>query len=251
MPALNSVTHIFFDLHGTLIDGVALHPCYSQAMGRILAARYGGDPLTWAQANSRVLHDWDSYYADLNLDGDEGLAHMWEGLYRTTRAMFRLTGIAEPPQAELSALSRELPGRVTDGCDAFFPDAKPVVRALHTAGYVLGVTSHGIVGHTRGLLSGGGVRELFAGPLVGPDNAGRFTKDVTFFSVAARMAGVAPERCLVVDDNLYAVAAAKAAGMHTAQIRRRGSVFSSQADLRLDATLADLPGRLPRPDLKA
>lgn len=240
----SSLTHIFFDLHGTLIDGVALHPCYSQAMGRLLAARYGGDPSDWAQANSRVLDDWDSYYADLDLGGDEGLAHMWEGLYRTTRAMFRLVGIAEPPPAELSALSRELPGQVTRGCDAFYPDARPVLRALHTAGYILGITSHGIVGHTQGLLAGGGMTALFAGPLVGPDNVGRFNKDAAFFRMAAQQAGVAPGACLVVDDDLYAVAGAKAAGMHTAQMRRRGSVFSSQADLRLDVTLDALPGLL-------
>lgn len=237
---MTRITHIFFDLHGTLVDGKALRPCYSAAMGRILAARYGGDPGAWTRANQRILDDWDSYYADLNLDGDEGLANFREGLFRTTRAMFRLMNINEPPKDELMALAWQLQEQVTQGCDAVFPDVPPVIESLYAAGYTLGVTSHALVEQGRGLLRGGGLLDYFAGPSVGPDNAERFSKDAAFFRLAARLATVDAARCAVVDDTAGYIPAIKEAGMRAIHIRRHDDDFSAHADAQLHGDLSAL-----------
>ncbi|MDX1993181.1 MAG: HAD family hydrolase [bacterium] len=233
-------THIFFDLHNTLVDGRAMHPCYSRVYGELMAERYGLTPDIWTQANRRIVADWDSYYADLDLGGEDGIAHMWEGLFRTTRAMFRIVGVPEPSREELTALAREVPGYATSRCDAFYPDAKNVIRCLADAGYVLGLVTHAIEVQARGTLQGGDMLAHFRGPIVSPDRTDRFNKDETFFALAARFASTDPSRCLVVDDSTYAIRGAKRAGMHTIHICRFGAPQHTPAHLLLKGTLKGL-----------
>ena len=233
-------SHIFFDLHGTLVDGAALHPCYSAALGQYMAKRFGRTAGEWANANRRVLADWDSYYADLDLSGDNGIEDMWEGLLRTTRAMFRLLDVPMPERGTLRALSREIPGIVTRDCNALFPDARPVIERLCAAGYMLGVTSHALEDQSRGLLRGGDVLRYFAAPVVGPDTVERFSKDEVFYAFAARRAGVDPADCLTIDDSLQSVEGARAAGFQALHIARRPSAPTSSRFV----TLRNLTGLL-------
>jgi HAD superfamily hydrolase (TIGR01509 family) len=234
------ITHIFFDLHGTLIDGYRLHPCYSASLGKVMAERFGETPDVWREANRRVLADWDSYYADLNLSGDDGIEHMWEGLLRTTRGMFRLAGVREPDMRTLTALSREIPGLATRRCDALYPDCRAVIEQLAADGFVLGVTSHAITVQAQGLLAGAGIRQYFSGPIVGPDTAERFQKDGTFYRFAARKAGVRPEECLTIDDTAMCVSGAKRAGMYTVLLSRRAPLHATEADYVLNGDLNGL-----------
>lgn len=229
------MSHVFFDLHGTLVDGAALHPCYSAALGQMMAQRFGRTAAEWADANKRVLADWDSYYTDLDLTGDYGIEDMWEGLLRTTRAMFRLLDAPMPDRATLRALSREIPGRVTRNCNALYADARPVIERLCAAGCMLGVTSHALEAQSRGLLRGGDVLRYFAAPVVGPDTVGRFAKDAIFYAYAARQAGVHPSECLAVDDSLVCLEGARAAGFQVLHIARRPNAYvNPQAPMTRD-----------------
>lgn len=221
------ISYIFFDLHGTLIDGAALHPCYSASLGQYMAQRFGRTPAEWADANRRVLADWDSYYADLDLTGDRGIEDMWEGLFRTTRAMFRLLDVIPPDRASLRALSRAIPGAVTRECNALYADSRPVIERLCAAGIMLGVTSHALEEQSRGLLRGGDVLRYFAAPIIGPDNADRFNKDETFYRFAAHQAGIDPALCLTIDDSLQCLRGAQAAGFQVLHIARRPSAPTS------------------------
>lgn len=238
-----SITHIFFDLHGTLVDGSRLRRCYSAGLGRTMAARYGLTASAWEAAHQRILADWDSYYADLDLEGADGIEAMWEGIYRTTRALFRLTGTPEPEQAELTALARSLPAAAVTGCDAFYDDAQPTIAHLHAAGYVLGIISHALADQARSLVQSNGLTDQFQGPIIGPDNAGRFSKDAVMFAFAARQAGADPGLCLLVDDSPQAVQAARAAGMRALHIKRHQDRDKPDADgviLALDEVLPAL-----------
>ena len=38
------ITHIFFDLHGTLVDTALMSPCYAASLGDLMADTFGGDP---------------------------------------------------------------------------------------------------------------------------------------------------------------------------------------------------------------
>lgn len=235
-----TITHIFFDLHGTLIDGTRLHPCYSAELGRLMTERFGLTPQQWIAANRQVLRDWDHYYADLDLTGEDGMAHLWEGLYRTTRALFRITRTPEPDKQTLTALSREIPGAVTRSCDALYHDARSVIERLAGAGYTLGVTTHALSTQARGVLEGARVLAAFNGPIIGPDVADHFEKDETFYRFAMLQAGVAPEHCLTVDDSTHCILGAKAAGLHTVQLYRKGGTGRSAADFSLHSTLDGL-----------
>lgn len=234
------ITHLLFDLYGTLVDSARLYPCYAAQLGRVMADRYGGDPAAWADANRRIVADWDSYYADLDLAGDDGVNHMWEGQFRVTRALFRLTHTPEPAQAELTALSRELPYLATRACDALYPDARDLLPNLQETGYRLGIASHTTTIQARGTLEGSGILDLFTGPILGPDVTGHFAKNKAFYLSA----NLPPENVLVVDDSLDGIRGAKAAGMKAAFLRRDGQPKPSPADHILLGGLSGLPDLL-------
>jgi beta-phosphoglucomutase-like phosphatase (HAD superfamily) len=211
-----TITHILFDLYGTLVDSRLMIPCYARQLGFVMAGRYGGAPEAWSDANLRIVADWDSYYADLDFEGDNGLDDMWEGMIRTTRALFRLTGTTEPGIDELAALSRELPHLATGGCNALFPEVRGLIERLHQAGVVLGIASHTTTAQARGTLTGAGVLDYFQGPILGPDVTGVFTKTRSYYLAAQ----LPPENCLVVDDTPEGIRGAKAAGMRAILIHR-------------------------------
>ncbi|MEQ8672093.1 MAG: HAD family hydrolase [Aggregatilineales bacterium] len=241
---MTAISHVFFDLHGTLIDSHALHPCYTAGLGELMVARYGGTAEMWATANRLIVADWDSYYADLDLGGEDAIEHMWEGLYRITRALFRLTGIPEPSKAEISALSREIPAIAPRKCDAFYDDTKPVLKHLYESGYVLGIASHALVEQARSLLIGGGVSDYFNGLILSPEVTDQFNKDATFFRYALNHHGnvLDPAVCLVVDDDAYALRGAKQLGMRTAHIVRKGTIHRSPADVTFTQGITGLDG---------
>lgn len=216
-----TITHIFFDVHDVLVDRARLKLCYATNLGRIMAQRYGSTAVAWEQANHHVVADWDSYYADLNLSGDDGIADMWEGIFRTTRALFRLVGVPEPPKDELIALSRELPGLAANGCDVLYPEVPEVLAELDAAGLLLGAVSHALVNQIRAALAP--VLHRFKAPVWGADNAERFDKDVERYRFATLAARAAPECCLVIDDKREPLLNAQAAGMQTIRVDRNAA----------------------------
>ena len=177
-----------------------------------MAARYGGTAAAWRSANLRIVADWDSYYADLNLSGSDGIADMWEGIFRTTRALFRLTGIPEPAHDELIALSRQLPGLAAADCDVLYPEVPEVLAELDGAGLLLGAISQAPTNQLRAALAP--VLPHFKLPIMGADAADRFEKDIERYRLAAIKAAAAPGNCLVLDDKISPLLNATAAGMH-------------------------------------
>lgn len=208
-----TITHLFFDLHGVLIDPQRNHLGYSAALGQLLAARYGGLPEAWEHANHRIEDDWDSYYADLDFGGDDCVEQMREGDFRTTRALFRLTVTPEPPREELIALARELPGTITRAYRADYPEVIETLSRLSAAGLTLSVTSHALEGQVRGTLAGSQLTDYFNGLIIGTDTLGRFLKDADYYRRAAALLHVDPAQCAVIDDRPDPIDGAKAAGM--------------------------------------
>ncbi len=244
-----TITHLFFDLHGVLIDPHRMHRCYSAALGRFMAERFGGAPEAWERANHQIEADWDSYYADLDFGGDECVQQMWEGEFRVTRARFRLTGTPEPPHEALIALSREIPGVVPRSCAAAYPEVAAALVELVAAGLTLSVTSHALETQVRATLIGSGVLDFFTGAVIGTDTFGRFHKDAAYFARAAQHLKVDPRRCAVLDDRPEPLEGAKLAGMETIFVCRPERCHDRRihADLVIP-DLTPLPARYAQTD---
>jgi len=230
------ITHIFFDLHGTMIDAALLGACVRRERARHLAQGYGGDLAAWHEAEEQVRADWDAYHADLNFSGDDGMRDYVEAGYRIIRALFRGAGVREPAREEIHRLARELPGIAPLTCDAFYPDVKPVIRQLAADGYVLGVTTHSLATHAAAVLIGGGVRDAFQGPLIGADTAEQFDKDTAYYALAVRRAQGTAAVCLVVDDAPRAIEEAKSAGLRAILLAREAHATAS---IEADAIIPD------------
>lgn len=239
---MSAITHIFFGLRHVLLDPARWQPCYTEHIGRIMAARCGATPDQWSAAYCAVLADWDSYYADLDLAGERGSADLWEGMFRTTRALFRLVGVPEPDTPTLTQLARDLPALATEPCAALYPDVRPAVTALVEMGCTLGVAATTISGQSHAALLGGGLSDQFTGTIIGPDVIEHFPPDRTFFERAAHRADVDPSRCLVVTSDRAAFSGAGDAGMHTVLLDRSGI----RADARVIHDLTALPPNLRR-----
>jgi FMN phosphatase YigB (HAD superfamily) len=239
------VKTIFFELHATLIDAAKLYPCAASQLGQIMAERYGGTADHWTSAYARIHEDWDSYHTDLDYGGEDGLDQVYEGLYRTTRALFRLTHIHEPERKELQALSRELPALISLHCDAVRPEVRTLVALLDKHGCQLGITSHVLENQARALLHGGQMRQHFKAPIMGVDTLGQFTHDVLCYQRVSVRSGASPQQCLIVDRALPHLEAAKAAGMQTAWLTDTPpSASPAFIDVVLPGTLAPLLSHL-------
>ncbi len=232
---MGTITHVFFGLHGTLARPDRDDPArpYERALGRYLAARYGGDRAEWIAAHRRILEDWDSYFADLDLGAEDGLDQMWEGETRVMRALFRLAGRPCPSPEEMARLVREYHYPVASQIDSLYPDAHEALRLIRHQPLVLGVISHRLSGYVAGVLAGAGVREWFTGPVITPDVMGYCFKDEGYFRLAFARAGAAPEVCVVVDDKAACTAIAAALGARTVLVDRAGRHAGQAGTIRL------------------
>jgi len=217
------ITHIFFDLHGTMVNAKILGACSSRERARWLDEHYGGGLGAWLKADMQVIADWDAYHADLNFSGDDGMRDYYEAGYRIVRALFRGAGVSEPSREEIHRLALDLPGMASLACDALYAEVKPTLSRLAAEGYTLGVTTHSLANQAHAVLVGGGVRECFGGPLIGADTAEQFDKDVTYYALVVRLAKTLPASCLIVDDSPSAIQAAHSVGLKTIYIHRVGS----------------------------
>lgn len=103
--------------------------------------------------------------------------------------------------------------RATMGSQASpLPGVVPLLSALQCAGYVQAIGSSAPLRNIEMLLNAVGVRHFFQA-IVAEEDVRAGKPDPEIFLLAAERLGVAPGRCLVIEDAVAGVAAAKAAGM--------------------------------------
>jgi len=236
--SIRDIGFVYFGLHGVLIDSVRLREQYPKQVARVLAQTYG-DLVDWEAAYRQVALDWDSYYADLDLAGQNGVDHLWEGMFRTTRAIFRQAGMPEPPKSELTRLARSLPGRASSGCEAAYSDVRQTLASLRRRGIRLGAFAAMSSGQMRGLLDGARIRSWFMPhALLGIDTIERFHHDADYWQLATNRAHAPKEAILVVDMHTNVLGAAQSIGMRAVRINRVGDADSK--DMASVRTLAGL-----------
>ncbi|MFC5721549.1 HAD family hydrolase [Streptomyces gamaensis] len=178
-------TAVVFDLDGTLVDS---EPNYYEA-GRRVLLRYGVPGFSWEE-HERFI----------------GI-----GTRETLEVLRREHGIAAPVDELLAAKNREylaLAGAHTE----VFPRMRAFVDLLHGSGVPMAVASGSSRAAIDAVLAATGLGGRISAVVSAEEVAGGKPEPDVFLEAARRL-GVAPERCVVVEDSAPGVQAARRAGM--------------------------------------
>jgi beta-phosphoglucomutase-like phosphatase (HAD superfamily) len=124
----------------------------------------------------------------------------------------RVEAVARRKAAAFEALIPSVP---------YFPGAKELVRSL-AAEVPVAIASGALRGEIEAILAAGGLRDAFAA-IVGAEDVSRGKPDpepyLTALSrLAPLVAGISAEECLVFEDSMAGIAAARAAGMRVVAV---------------------------------
>jgi HAD superfamily hydrolase (TIGR01509 family) len=203
---------VIFDMDGVLVDS---EPLAMEAMRRVMA-RHG---VRYTEA-----------------DNEEFLGRTTPETCRVLRARH---GIAAG-EAELARHYLDLRIALTRAAPPAMPGVPAVLERLRAAGYRLALASSAEPEAVAATVEALGIAHLLEAVVSG-DQVPRGKPAPDIFLAAARRLGVAPGRCLVVEDTRNGLLAAKAAGMACAVVPcsfTRGQDFR-EADVRVGA-LPDL-----------
>ena len=116
-----------------------------------------------------------------------------------------------------------------------FPGAIKLIKALRKHGFKMALASSAPIENIQLLIQGLGIENYFNAIVSGRDVAeGKPSPQV--FLLAAKKLGVAPENCIVIEDAVAGVTAAKRAGMHCLAITNTHPRQSfNEADLIVDS----------------
>ena len=207
---------VLFDMDGVLVDSEPLH---DDAVRALLAAH--------------GLRDVDAILREFVGTRDIDMF----------RALCVRHGLGDDPQALTDRRTAMTIARLERGVPVM-PGVPEVPTWLAGAGYALAVASSSTLDIIEVTLRVAGVRPLFPVVVSGAGvPRGKPAPDV--FLAAAERLGVAPERCVVVEDSRHGLLAAKAAGMTCAAIPCAATrhLDFSEADWRL-GSLTELPALL-------
>lgn len=178
-------THVIFDLDGVLLD---TEPLYTRATQAVVE-EFG------------VVFDWSVKAGMIGRSDLEGARHL-----------IRSLGIALEPEEYLRRRKPILDELFTSAAE--MPGARELVRRLSERGVPLGVATSSAEHQFRLKTAHHDWFEAFSAVVCGDDpRVGAPKPAPDIFLVTAGALGAEPERCLVFEDALSGVAAARAAGM--------------------------------------
>jgi HAD superfamily hydrolase (TIGR01509 family) len=192
---------IVFDMDGVLADS---EPVYFAAMQAVLAPL--GHEVT--DDHQRAI-----------------MGHSIEATWAYLRETFNLEG---PLDALVDAYDRELVrqlARITEP----LPGVRDLVETLRERGVPIAVASSSLPTWIEALLGGIGLSEAFDA-LVSATMVAHPKPAPDIYVEAARRLGKPPERCIAIEDTPTGLASAKAAGMHTVQVRSSSTAWPPQPD---------------------
>jgi len=202
---------VIFDLDGVLWDG---EPLYHEAFNVVLA------PL-----GHRVSED------DYNQVIGQSVEACWDWMWER----FKLT---EPAASFLPAYDRAVL-RLLERPAEPLPGVRRLISELRRLGVPIAVASASLRAWVDATLRGLGLEGAFDATVSASEVASAKPAPELYLTAAARL-GVAPERCLAVEDTLAGVRSAKAAGMFALQLRAASTALPplDEADLVLDSAAA-------------
>jgi HAD superfamily hydrolase (TIGR01509 family) len=122
---------------------------------------------------------------------------------------------------------------------SLFPSAKTTLEQLREMKLHLAVATSSVSASARPFLDRTGIRSLF-GVVVTGDEVQRGKPHPDIYLRTAKRLGSSPEECLVIEDALAGVSAAKAANMRVAAIPDTRFVDSREYEMKADYVLGSL-----------
>ncbi len=168
-----------------VIDRAALAACQPIAWAEALAAEQGGPVEAWQAAYRQVSADWSSYWADLDLGGDESLAAWREGRWRVIRALARLAGQPCPLHEQMESFLTDLPRQVGRRCPAWQAGALAGMGAWMPAAIVAPTLPASLI---EGMLEVAGLTVR----VIGPEALSQIGLEGITWAYLAWLAGVDP-----------------------------------------------------------
>jgi HAD superfamily hydrolase (TIGR01509 family) len=210
---------VVFDMDGVLTDS---EPAFHAAVNDILA-RYG----------ERIrMEEYRSFI---------GMATpaMWLRMIALKRLPVSLQDVLEAYEAPLMERLRQPRPAL--------PHARQTVERLRAAGVPVGLCTASYRRWVDAILESAGLSGLFDA-ISCADLVDRTKPDAAPYVLAARMLGVAPERCVAVEDSANGVASALAADMYVIQLRATETSAPPQPGAhRVIGSLAQFPFELVVP----
>jgi HAD superfamily hydrolase (TIGR01509 family) len=165
---------------------------------------------------------------------EDDLASVVGSPYLRTHAFFAQRADLPAPEVLLPELNRVLFGLIDERLEVF-EDAITAVADLRARGVPIAVASSSVRVRLERTLARAGL--AFEVTIAGDEiKQGKPSPDM-FFAAAAHL-GVAPDRCVVVEDSPPGVAAGRAAGMPTLGVRRVEGIDLSAATRVVDTVTA-------------
>lgn len=159
------------------------------------------------------------------------------GMPATLRILAERLGRPVPEEWEA-----ELDAAVRDGFQRELTPVPGIVEALDRIELPACVASSGSHEKMRLTLGLTGLRDRFAGRIFSADEVKRGKPAPDLFLHAASRMSIPPERCIVVEDSPFGIAAAKAAGMLALGFAAATSTVDLESADAVFTAMEDLPG---------
>lgn len=207
----NQFKYIIFHLN-ILANPELLRSHYQNGLAEIMQQSYGQSQQFWLDIQTQVFADWDSYHADLNYSGDDGMADMREGRFRVTRALFRLAKLPEPSTQEMTQLAENLMTQAPKNGDALFHDSHDALNWLAEQNYSLTIVSYYPEKQVQAILCGAQIEHEIS-QFIGADTFEQFDMNKRYFEYLVNKLKSQPSECLYVDNQANVIESAAQSGM--------------------------------------
>jgi phosphoglycolate phosphatase-like HAD superfamily hydrolase len=240
---MRSIRNILLDDGGVMNDNNLRGPEWQRLVAEYLAPRLGATKEAWAEANHVVFTQMWREFEDVlrpvqTADRAEYFDFFGEQRGRWLRDMCEHVGVEAPSAEDCYTVGVETEQYVLPRVRAGFPGAADAIKELYQMGYRLGTASGQTAFELEGYLTGLGVRELFSGPLYGPDLVGAMKGTTAYYQRILGDAGLEATETLVVDDQPLPIKRAAAAGITTVYVGKHEDAPEAGHAIAL---LAELP----------
>jgi HAD superfamily hydrolase (TIGR01509 family) len=208
---MNSIRAVIFDLDGVLADS---------------------EP-SWDEIDAQLLREYGAdYHGEYHR---EVLGVSYRGSVQFFKKKFKISAPTEEMMKRREKIAIEFFAERID----LFPNAKRVLEELREMKMPLAVATSSVGASARPFLDRHRITEFFEVIITG-DEIERGKPEPDIYLRAAEKLGVSTEACLVIEDSLSGIAAAKAAKMRVAAIPDRRFVDPREYEEEADYLLKDL-----------